>query len=151
MFMKDFKPEEFEFKHFDPRFSLFGMMHPYRTWFYFGKIGGFPAPMRKGNPFPPEAFMWAAKWTLILGTPFLFLFCYTLIISGLAKDIEGIWDSLVLLAILGVAMGFMYNIRRGYRDGIVARIAEEENRKAGERNSRPEAKSAPRPKSKRRG
>jgi hypothetical protein len=148
MFMKDFKPEEFEFKHFDPRFSLFGMMYPYRTWFYFGKIGGFPAPMRKGNPFPPEAIMWVSKWGLILGIPLLFAFCYNLVVSVMVKDGEGIWKALGGLTFLGWGIWFAYNIRRGYRDGIVARIAEEEEKK---RNSRPKPKSAPRPKPSRRG
>jgi hypothetical protein len=125
LFMKDFKPEEFEFKPFDFRFSFFSLMYPYEAWEFFGRNGGFPAPMRKRNPFTPEYFYWIAKWVIIGAVPVLLVFAYGLIASIVMQDeLSAVMKALGGVVFCGYGIWLSYNLRRGYRAGVIAKANE---------------------------
>jgi hypothetical protein len=123
--MKDFKPEEFEFKPFDVRFSFFSLIYPYETWEFIGRNGGFPAPMRKRNPFTAEYLYWIAKWALVGSVPFFLVFLYGLAVSIMRKDMSAAMNELGGMVFFGFGIWYPYNLRRGYRAGVIAKAKEE--------------------------
>lgn len=125
LFMKNFRPEEFEFKPFDFRFSFFSLIYPYKAGEFIGRNGGFPAPMQKGNPFTAEYFYWVSKWVLVGTVPLLLLFACSLGLTIIRQDgLSAAVNELGGVVLFGFFVWFFYNLRRGYRAGVEARARE---------------------------